>query len=105
MTKSEHAVLAKKRKKIDALDTIILSALAQRFLEVETIAQLKIKYDLPLRQKDRWEELLKERTVLGKELKLLPSFVVSLMKLIHKESLAQQEKLKHFSKDKKKRKT
>jgi chorismate mutase len=74
------------RDEIDGLDKIILVSLKQRFKLVEKVARIKMKLDLPLHQKARWESMLQSRLKLGSTLKLDDKFISSLFKLIHKES-------------------
>lgn len=74
------------REEIDGLDKIILVTLKQRFKLVEKVAKIKLRMNLPLHQKARWESMLESRLKLARSLKLDEPFISSLFKAIHKES-------------------
>jgi len=75
------------RKKIDLLDTELLRVLAQRLEISKEIAKFKKKHDLPIQNKEREEQLLKERTKIFKELGFSDEkFVRELFELILKKS-------------------
>jgi chorismate mutase len=88
------------RKKIDELDTRMISLLKSRFLLVTEIGLIKKDLGLPVFQKSRWSKLLRDRIKLTqddptKEGKLKRLFVRDLFLLIHSESLDIQEKIRN----------
>lgn len=84
--------LKKLRLEIDSLDKIILQTLAKRFRVVEMIGKLKAKKALPVIQKKRRAELLRERQKQGLKLGLGARFVRGIYEMVHAESVMTQEK-------------
>lgn len=74
------------RDEIDGLDKILLVTLKQRFKLVEKVAKIKLRMNLPLHQKARWESMLEDRLKLAQKLKLDASFIETFFKAVHKES-------------------
>lgn len=79
--------LKKLRNEINKQDRLLFLTLKKRFKIVKKVALLKKKYNLPILQKDRWEVIINESVRLGLKLKIEPDFILSFMKLIHKESI------------------
>jgi chorismate mutase len=89
-----HAKLAKLRSKIDRTDRELLKALGGRMKIVQEIARYKKEHGLPLVQKGRWRQLMRDRMVLAKEMDLNKRFTKDLFDLIHREALRLQRKRK-----------
>ena len=82
------------RSQIDVLDHQLLKLLRRRFALVKKVGKLKLKYDLPIYQRARWLSMLSQYVVLGEKLDLESSFVESLMKLVHRQSIKIQKSMK-----------
>lgn len=82
------------RKKIDQIDKKILLDLSARRKIVKNIAQLKAELNLPVLQKNRQQQIQKERPILGAKLGLEAKFVAHLFSLIQKESVREQKIIK-----------
>ena len=86
------------RKQIDHLDTRLITLLKKRFQIVKRIGNLKKEMNLPVFQKSRWTQLMRDRIKLSQEPNgqrtLSSLFIRDLFTLIHSESLDLQEKLK-----------
>ena len=54
------------------------------------IGEYKKKNDVTILQVNRWEEVLNKRIILGEAMKLDKSFIEDIIKLIHKESIRNQ---------------
>ncbi|MEO7162080.1 MAG: chorismate mutase [Bdellovibrionia bacterium] len=84
------------RKKIDNLDTRLIAILKKRFQIVRKIGKLKKEMSIPVFQKSRWTQLIRDRIKLGIEAdgqKTISSlFIRDLFTLIHSESLDLQQK-------------
>jgi chorismate mutase len=78
------------RKEIDELDQSILENLSSRMKLSNQIGEYKKKNDVTILQVNRWEEVLNKRISLGEAMKLDKSFVEDVIKLIHKESIRNQ---------------
>jgi chorismate mutase len=96
MTKmaDNHKKLTRLRKKIDQADRVLLKAMSGRMKTVLEIARYKKEKNLPLVQKGRWKELMRDRIELAKQLELNPRFTKDLFNLIHREALRLQRKRK-----------
>jgi len=83
--------LERLRKKIDMLDTGLLRVLAQRLEISKEIAEFKKKQDLPVQDRKRELELVKDRIKKSKEFGLDDEeFVRELFELIMKKSREMQ---------------
>ncbi|MFL5815350.1 MAG: chorismate mutase [Bdellovibrionia bacterium] len=89
-----HAKLAKLRSKIDRADRELLKALGGRMKIVLEIARYKKEHDLPLVQKGRWRQLMRDRMALAESQELNKRFTKDLFDLIHREALRLQRKRK-----------
>ncbi len=76
------------RKKIDALDKELLLNLEERFELVNDVARLKKNKGLPIRDKEREEDVIKSKYGLTE---LPEEFVAKLFRLIIDESIKQEE--------------
>jgi len=82
------------RKEIDAADQALLAALGTRFKSVKKVGSIKRANDLPVVQKNRWQEVVEDRLKRAKKLGVSEEFTRSLLKLIHKEAVRIQLNLK-----------
>jgi chorismate mutase len=89
-----HVKLKKLRSKIDRADRELLKALGGRMKVVLEIALYKKQHDLPLIQKGRWKQLMRDRMALADKLDLNKRFTKDLFDLIHREALRLQRKRK-----------
>jgi chorismate mutase len=84
------------RKKVDHLDTRLISILKKRFHLVRQIGKVKKEMGLPVFQKSRWTQLIRDRIKLGLEAdgrrSISSLFIRDLFTLIHSESLDLQAK-------------
>lgn len=94
------AMIEELRRQIDAVDSRLLHALAQRMSLVEQIGRYKRIASITTVQIDRWMKLLEQRLRLGRSLKLPDDFVLALFQLIHKESINLQNELAAASAEK-----
>lgn len=78
------------RAEIDQADRALLEAIQRRFLGVAKIGDLKKRSHLPVIQKDRWEEVIRQRQEWASELGLSAEWVQRLMDLIHQEAVRLQ---------------
>lgn len=86
------------RKRIDKLDTYLIAVLKRRFQIVKQIGALKKEMNLPVFQKSRWTNLIRDRIKMNQGsdgIKSMSSlFIRDLFTLIHSESLDLQQKLR-----------
>jgi chorismate mutase len=78
------------RNKIDNLDRELLETLSARMSMVENLAEYKRENNVAVLQMDRWRQLRKSRSELGKQLNLYPDFVEELFELVHMASIRKQ---------------
>lgn len=78
------------RIRIDSIDAQILELLSNRMRLVEQIGQYKRNNNVTVVQRERWEEVYRSRTELGKSLGLSEEYVKRLLELVHKESIKRQ---------------
>jgi chorismate mutase len=79
--------LKRLRKKIDRADRALFQALSLRTKAVTEIGHLKRRHGLPVLQKARWKEVMRERVKIAKGLGISEAFVKRVLTLIHKESI------------------
>jgi chorismate mutase len=91
---NQHPKLGKLRSKIDRSDRELLKALGTRMKVVLEIARYKRENDLPLIQKGRWKQLMRDRIQISDDLDLNKRFTKDLFDLIHREALRLQRKRK-----------
>ncbi|MGK5085644.1 chorismate mutase [Bdellovibrionota bacterium FG-1] len=82
--------LQKLRARIDRCDRLLLKTLGERFATVKEIGRLKTLHDLPVHQKDRWTQVLRDRLGFSTKMGLRKKFVQALLTLIHEESIELQ---------------
>jgi len=94
VNRKESQQIHRLRKQVDQADRRLLGSLNVRFDSVKEIARIKKIIGLPVLQKSRWQELIKNRVqVAQKEFKLDPRFTKKLFTLIHEEALRMQRKI------------
>lgn len=91
---NKHEKLTRLRKKIDQADKELLKALSGRMKTVLEIANYKRQHELPIVQKGRWKQLMRDRKDLAERLNLHDQFTKDLFALIHREALRLQRKRK-----------
>ena len=79
------------RKKVDEMDAQLLELVAQRMEVVREMGTLKSLQNVSTLQPHRWQEVLKERKVLGEKLGLSCEFVGQVMQTVHEEAIRLQE--------------
>ena len=90
----KKADFSRLRSKIDHADRDLLRALAKRFASALEIGRIKAKLGIPVIQKSRFRELLKERIEMGRKQGISPKFIRALFHLIHDESVRVQMKVR-----------
>lgn len=87
------AQLRSLRKEIDRLDREMVRILAKRFKVVDKIGKLKKKSGMTVVQKERWQELVKDRHSHGIKSGLESKLMTQILTAIQKESIARQRRL------------
>ncbi len=87
------------RDQIDEVDDQIVTLLAERMHIARLIGEYKFNHNIAVLQPERWEEIVRTRTLSGVEKKLTEQFILSLYTLIHKESIYQQTQQMEKEKD------
>ena len=82
------------RSRIDEVDAIVLSRLAERMKLVEEIAEIKKGSNATILQVDRWKNILDSRIPFGEGKGINTDFLDRLLQLIHDESIRVQTR--HF---------
>lgn len=82
------------RSEIDKIDKELLRLLNKRMRVVRRIGLIKIKDNLDFKQEDRWQKILDSRIKIGKRCGLDSNFVQRVFKIIRKEALIEQYRLK-----------
>ncbi|MEP7262867.1 MAG: bifunctional 3-deoxy-7-phosphoheptulonate synthase/chorismate mutase type II [Bacteroidota bacterium] len=78
------------RDQIDELDDQIVTLLAERMRVARLIGEYKFHHHIAILQPERWEEIIRTRTINGVDKKLTEEFILTLYTMIHKESIYQQ---------------
>lgn len=78
------------RALIDKLDAEILEKMSERMDIAEKIGEYKKDNNVTILQVKRWDEIIKDRSTIGKAMKLSPEFIDKLLELIHAESIKRQ---------------
>lgn len=86
--------LQKLRQKIDKIDKKLLKTLAERFKITQKIGEYKKRYSLPLMDKERERQLLKNLDNLAKKLGLGQKLVREIFQAIIKTVRANHQKIK-----------
>lgn len=81
------------RRRIDYVDDKILYWLSRRQLLVEKIGLVKKKYKIPPLDKKRWNEVVSNRIIKSKKLKLNIIFIRKLFEVIHEYALATESNI------------
>jgi 3-deoxy-7-phosphoheptulonate synthase len=85
-----HDHLESRRSNIDRIDKYIMELLAERMEIVREIGDYKKENNLPILQRDRWNEILESRREFGERKALSAKFVRDIWQAIHKESISHQ---------------
>ena len=80
------------RNEIDAIDTSIITLLAERFSVVKKVGEYKKEHNLPPLQPTRWQEVLDSRKAQAKELGISPECIQKIWNTIHEYALELEEK-------------
>ena len=95
--------IKKIREKIDGVDQKILDLISERFNLLPDILKYKVDNNLPIQDKDREKEILRNKTKKALALGISPNFVRNLFKKILAESVRiQKENFKKSKNGKKK---
>lgn len=86
------------RSEIDRLDAEMIEILARRLNIVDAIGQYKKENNITILQLKRWSNIIQERLENGKNLGVNSDFLIKILELVHRESIARQAKIFH-SKD------
>jgi len=83
-------VLSQLRNEIDELDEELLHLLKRRLSIVDKIGVFKQENDVTVFQLERWIEIVNSRSEHAKGLGMDETFIVEVLKIIHKESIRLQ---------------
>lgn len=86
------------RQSIDQLDEEIIQKLSARMEIAEKIGEYKRDNDVTILQVNRWDEVVKKRTGMGKVMGLNEDFMHKLLQLMHKESIRRQTSIMNLIK-------
>lgn len=86
------------RSEIDRLDAEMIEILARRLNIVDAIGQYKKENNITILQLKRWSNIIQERLENGRNLGVSSDFLIKILELVHRESIARQAKIFH-SKD------
>lgn len=75
------------RSKIDFLDEQIIEKISSRMAIAEKIGEYKKENNMTILQLERWKNIIKDRSMLGKSTGLSEEFVLEILKLVHNESI------------------
>ena len=78
------------RRQIDGIDEQLLELLAKRMRISREIGTYKKEHSMPILQSPRYNEILENRSNMGKQMDLSPEFVKTILREIHEESVRQQ---------------
>ncbi len=81
------------RYKIDSIDSQLMELLSQRMDIVKLIGEYKKNNNISIFQLRRWEEILKTRNLIGKQLGLDDKFIKKILQIVHKESIEIQAEI------------
>jgi len=81
------------RENIDSIDKQMLELLAKRMTTVEKIGEYKREHNIAVFQLRRWEHIIRSRKNFGKKMGLSEEFIKKILQLVHKESIAKQNKI------------
>lgn len=83
------------RSEIDKLDAVLIETLAQRFKMVDEIGKFKLNNNITIFQLKRWSNILKDRLENGESHGIDREFLLKILQLMHKESIARQTNIYH----------
>lgn len=78
---------------IDEIDEELINKFASRMNVIEKIGEYKKQNDVTILQLERWEQILKNRTMLAEKTGLSNEFIKKLLEIIHQESIRLQTKV------------
>jgi len=81
------------RSEIDKLDAEMIDILARRLEVIDSIGKYKKENNITILQLKRWSNILQERLENGKNLGMDPEFLIKILELVHKESIARQTRI------------
>lgn len=81
------------RSEIDRLDAEMIDILARRLEVIDAIGRYKKQNNITILQLKRWSNILQERLENGKNLGVDPEFLIKILELVHKESIARQTRI------------
>lgn len=87
--------LEKFRRQLDKIDEKMLKILADRFKITKKVGEYKARYYLPICDKKRESEILKNRRLLAKKLKLNEKLVKEIFEKIIKTVRANHQEIKN----------
>jgi chorismate mutase len=82
--------LERLRTEIDKLDGELLQILAKRMEISDEIGEYKREHNITILQMKRWAGIIRDRLSIGTHLGLKESFLMDILKLIHRESILRQ---------------
>lgn len=86
------------RSEIDKLDAVLIETLSQRFDMVDEIGRFKLNNNITIFQLKRWSNILQDRLENGENHGLNKEFLLKILQLVHKESIARQTNIYHSEK-------
>lgn len=90
---SFESKLEEYRSEIDRLDAEMIDILARRLDVIDAIGHYKKQNNITILQLKRWTNILEERLENGKNLGVDPEFLIKILELVHKESIARQTRI------------
>jgi len=79
------------RREIDKMDAELLDIMNKRMKIVDEIGQYKKDNNITILQIQRWSDIFYDRLNLGSRIGLSNEFMISLLQLMHEESISRQE--------------
>lgn len=81
------------REKIDAIDFQLIDMLEHRFKIVDEIGNLKKDNNITILQLERWKSIIESRLNYANPDNISKDFLLKILQMIHKESIARQNKI------------
>jgi chorismate mutase len=81
------------RENIDSIDKQMLELLAKRMDAVGKIGEYKKEKNIAVFQLRRWEQIISSRKFFGVKMGLSEEFIKKILQIVHKESIAKQNKI------------
>jgi len=82
--------LEKLRAEIDIIDRKLLHILTERMNIVEKIGEYKREHNITILQIKRWNEILRDRSIIADKLDLNKDFLLEILRFVHQESIQRQ---------------